>query len=57
MENDDLTLEQLLKQYEEGNALAQVCQTKLAEAELKVEQLEKSHSGEMTLKPVETSPE
>ena len=51
MESDDLPLETLLARYEEGTRLAQVCQAKLAEAELKIQQLEKNAAGEPVLKP------
>ena len=51
MEAQDLPLESLLARYEEGTALAQLCQAKLNEAELKIQQLEKSGKGELTLKP------
>jgi exodeoxyribonuclease VII small subunit len=54
MESDDLPLETLLAKYEEGTKLARVCQEKLAEAELKIQQLEKA-GGELRLKPL--SPE
>lgn len=53
MEGDDLPLESLLAKYEEGTKLAQVCQAKLAEAELKIQQLEKTAAGESKLKPFE----
>ena len=53
METDDLPLETLLARYEEGSKLVKVCQDKLAEAELKIQQLEKSAAGEMKLKPIE----
>ena len=53
MESDDLPLETLLAKYEEGTKLAKICQTKLAEAELKIQQLEKTASGDMKLKPFE----
>jgi len=53
MESEDLPLETLLSRYEEGTRLAKVCQEKLAEAELKIQQLEKNAGGEMKLKPVE----
>ena len=56
MESEDLPLETLLARYEEGTRLAQLCQAKLAEAELKIQQLEKNTAGEMKLKPVETEP-
>lgn len=52
MESDDLPLETLLAKYEEGTKLARLCQDKLAEAELKIQQLEKSASGELKLKPL-----
>jgi exodeoxyribonuclease VII small subunit len=52
MESGDLPLETLLARYEEGTKLSQICQAKLADAELKIQQLEKSASGEMKLKPL-----
>jgi len=52
MESDDLPLETLLARYEEGAKLVKVCQEKLAEAELKIQQLEKNAAGEIKLKPV-----
>ncbi len=51
MEAEDLPLETLLAKYEEGTKLARVCQAKLAEAELKIQQLETGAAGEMKLKP------
>ena len=56
MEGEDLPLETLLAKYEEGTRLAKACQEKLAEAELKIQQLEKTAAGEIKLKPV-TLPE
>ena len=55
MESGDLPLESLLAKYEEGTHLARICQTKLAEAELKIQQLEKNAAGEMKLESL--SPE
>lgn len=52
MESQDLPLEALLTKYEEGTRLAKACQDKLAEAELKIEQLEKNAAGELKLKPL-----
>jgi exonuclease VII small subunit len=40
-----------LMRYEEGTQLAQICRAKLAEAELKIQQLEKNAAGELKLKP------
>jgi exodeoxyribonuclease VII small subunit len=55
MEDEDLPLETLVARYEEGRRLAKVCDAKLAEAELKIQQLEKNDAGELTLKTL--SPE
>jgi exodeoxyribonuclease VII small subunit len=52
MESEDLPLESLLAKYEEGTQLARTCQEKLAEAELKIQQLERNAAGEPKLKPV-----
>jgi exonuclease VII small subunit len=41
-----------LAKYEEGSKLVKVCQEKLADAELKIQQLEKNAAGEMKLKPL-----
>ena len=57
MESEELPLESLLSKYEEGTRLARTCQEKLAEAELKIQQLEKNASGEMKLKPLATANE
>ena len=53
MESQDLPLESLLSRYEEGTKLAKMCEEKLAEAELKIQQLEKNAAGEIKLKPVQ----
>lgn len=50
MESEELPLENLLAKYEEGTRLAKICQEKLADAELRIQQLEKSGSGELKLK-------
>ncbi len=52
MESEDLPLESLLAKYEEGTRLAKACQEKLAEAEVKIQQLEKNAAGELKLKAV-----
>lgn len=51
MEAQDLPLETLLARYAEGTRLSQLCQVKLNEAELKIQQLEKGPKGELSLKP------
>jgi exodeoxyribonuclease VII small subunit len=53
MESGDLPLETLLAKYEEGVRLVKTCQEKLAEAELKIQQLEKNAAGEIKLKPLD----
>ena len=53
MESGELPLESLMTKFEEGTRLAKICQTKLAQAEVKVQQLEKNAAGELTLKPIE----
>ena len=57
MESDELPLETLLAKYEEGSKLVKVCQEKLAEAELKIQQLGKNAAGEMKLKPLDLAKE
>jgi exodeoxyribonuclease VII small subunit len=57
METGDLPLETLIARYEEGTRLAKICQEKLAEAELKIQQLEKNAAGEMKLKPIDLTEE
>ena len=57
MESDDLPLETLLAKYEEGARLVKICQEKLAEAELKIQRLEKNAAGEVKLQPVDLAEE
>ena len=52
MESEDLPLETLIKRYEEGVKLARNCQARLAEADVRIQQLEKNASGELKLKPL-----
>lgn len=52
MENDELSLEALLSRYEDGSNLAKICQTRLAAAELKIQQLEKTAGGDLAARPV-----
>ena len=54
MESEDLPLETLLSKYEQGTQLARICQQKLSEAELKIQQLERNAAGEMKLKAIST---
>jgi exodeoxyribonuclease VII small subunit len=52
MEAQDLPLETLLARYEEGAKLTRLCQGKLNDAEVKIQQLEKNAGGELSLKPL-----
>jgi exodeoxyribonuclease VII small subunit len=51
MESGDLPLESLMQRFEEGTALAKLCQDKLAKAEVRIQQIEKGSN--LTLKPFE----
>jgi exodeoxyribonuclease VII small subunit len=45
MESGDVPLADLLAKFEEGNRLLKVCEARLKDAELKIEQLKKSKDG------------
>ena len=53
MEEEELPLEMLLDRFEEGTRLARRCQEKLAQAEVRIQKLEKDSGGELTLKALE----
>ncbi len=57
MENDDLPLETLLSKFEEGTKLARNCQSRLSEAEVKIQQLERKSNGQFALKPLSQAAE
>jgi exodeoxyribonuclease VII small subunit len=52
MESDDLPLEDLVKQFEEGARLAALCQARLRQAEQKIQQLEKKAGVGFALAPL-----
>lgn len=54
MESRELTLDQALKKYEEGVALIRACQTKLTDAEKKIEVLTRTLDGSLKKEPFET---
>ena len=56
MESGDLPLESLLQKYEEGSRRVKICQAKLEEADLKIQKLEKTASGDFVLKPSDIGP-
>jgi exodeoxyribonuclease VII small subunit len=45
MESGEVPLAELLAKFEEGNKLLKLCEARLKEAELKIEQLKKSKEG------------
>jgi exodeoxyribonuclease VII small subunit len=45
MESGEIPLAELLAKFEEGNKLLKVCEGRLKEAELKIEQLKKQKDG------------
>ncbi len=56
MESEELPLETLVSKYEEGTRLTKVCQEKLAQAEVRVQQIEKGPGGKISVKPVSFAP-
>lgn len=55
MESGDVPLAELLARFEEGNQLLKVCEARLKEAELKIEQLKKQKDGSLALEPLPSS--
>jgi len=53
LEKGDLPLEQSLKLFEEGIKLSRICNSRLEEAERKVEILLKDKAGNVTAQPFE----
>ena len=51
MEREDLPLERLIVNYEEGIKLVKTCQQKLAEAERKIEIIQRQANADPELKP------
>ena len=52
MESEELPLEKLLVQYEQGAKLVKICEGKLEAAEKRITQLEKSMGGELSSRTV-----
>jgi exodeoxyribonuclease VII small subunit len=53
MEGDRMPLDQLIVAYEEGTKLVKICQQKLAEAEKKIEVIQRRSGGEPELREFE----
>jgi exodeoxyribonuclease VII small subunit len=51
MESGDVPLADLLAKFDEGNKLLKMCETRLKEAELKIELLKKARDGEAAFAP------
>lgn len=54
MESGEIPLAELLSKFEEGNTLLKVCESRLKEAELKIEQLKKQKDGPPAFSTFET---
>lgn len=57
MESGEVPLAELLAQFEAGNRLLKVCEARLKEAELKIEQLKKQKDGAVTFEKFEAGRE
>jgi exodeoxyribonuclease VII small subunit len=53
MEAGELPLETLMQKFEDGTKLAKLCQEKLAQAAVRIQQIEQTSAGELTVKPFE----
>jgi exodeoxyribonuclease VII small subunit len=51
MEQGETPLAELLAKYEEGSKLLKVCEARLKDAELKIEQLRQSRDGASAVEP------
>lgn len=57
MESGDVPLAELLARFEEGTRLLKVCEARLKDAELKIEQLKKQKDGSLAFERFETGRE
>lgn len=57
MESGEVPLADLLAKFEEGNRLLKVCEARLKDAELKIEQLKKQKDGSVVFEKFETERE
>ena len=55
MESGDVPLAELLAKFEEGSKLLKVCEARLKDAELKIEQLKKQKDGKPAFEKFETA--
>ncbi len=57
MESGDVPLADLLAKFEEGSKLLKICEARLKDAELKIEQLKKQKDGKATFEKFEAATE
>ena len=57
MESGEVPLAELLAKFEEGTKLLQVCESRLKDAELKIEQLKKQKDGSVAFEKFEVGGE
>jgi exodeoxyribonuclease VII small subunit len=57
MESGEVPLAELIARFEQGTKLLQACETRLKEAELRIEQLKKSKDGSIAFGKFETDRE
>lgn len=57
MESGEVPLADLLAKFEEGTRLLKICETRLKDAELKIEQLKKQKDGSVGFEKFETERE
>lgn len=57
MESGEVPLADLLAKFEEGTRLLKICETRLKDAELKIEQLKKQKDGTIAFEKFETERE
>jgi exodeoxyribonuclease VII small subunit len=57
MESGEVPLAELLAKFEEGTRLLKVCESRLQDAELKIEQLKKQKDGNVAFEKFETTRE
>ena len=57
MESGEVPLAELLAKFEEGTKLLKVCESRLKDAELKIEQLKKQKDGSVTFEKFDASHE
>ncbi len=55
MESGEVPLAELLARFEEGSRLIRVCETRLKDAELRIEQLKKQKDGSTAFEKFETA--